>query len=84
MSRCKKTNNRCPKKCTEGEWIADEVPPMNIEFDCPYSKECKDIILAEDFNDHFFKCKQIPEEAKNELKEENLKKHHRCSNGHDL
>jgi hypothetical protein len=62
----------------------DELPSYKVELNCPYNKDCKDIIYSENFNEHFFKCKHVPEEAKTELKEENLKKRHRCNRGHDL
>jgi hypothetical protein len=58
--RCKATNLKCPKKCTTGEWMYDELPSYKVDLSCPYSKDCKETIFCEDFNEHFFKCMHVP------------------------
>jgi len=76
----KQVNNRCPKKCTTGEWKLKNIPNKVYSMRCPYSNTCKKFDSSE-WERHLVYCPSAPESVRRRLE---LMTSFRCNNGHKL
>lgn len=76
----KKINNRCPKKCSTGEWTLKKIPAKNYMMRCPYSPYCA-AFSSTQWERHLVYCPFAPERIRKRLE---LISSNRCDNGHAL